>query len=89
MRGESRRATGTPFLILDCNAPQAVIESWLALRQANKNDPSDATLKVIEAQQASREPLTPKKFSQQARRDQRKRNTGHRGGADSSTLASL
>ncbi|MFJ2692716.1 AAA family ATPase [Pseudomonas sp. NPDC087336] len=52
-------ATGAPFLILDCNAPQAVIESWLALRQADKKDPSDATLAVIEAQQASREALTP------------------------------
>jgi aminoglycoside phosphotransferase family enzyme/predicted kinase len=52
-------ATGAPFLILDCNAPQAVIESWLALRQVDKKDPSDATLAVIEAQQASREALTP------------------------------
>nr|WP_218953728.1 bifunctional aminoglycoside phosphotransferase/ATP-binding protein [Pseudomonas sp. SbOxS1] len=52
-------ATGAPFLILDCNAPQAVIESWLALRQADQKDPSDATLAVIEAQQASREALTP------------------------------
>ncbi|MFW0756233.1 bifunctional aminoglycoside phosphotransferase/ATP-binding protein [Pseudomonas sp. H11T01] len=51
-------ATGAPFLILDCNAPQAVIESWLAQRQADKNDPSDATMAVIEAQQASREALT-------------------------------
>ncbi|WP_433768979.1 bifunctional aminoglycoside phosphotransferase/ATP-binding protein [Pseudomonas putida] len=52
-------ATGTPFLILDCEAPKAVIESWLAQRQADKTDPSDATLAVIEAQQASREALTP------------------------------
>ncbi len=51
-------ATGAPFLILDCNAPQAVIASWLAQRQADKNDPSDATLTVIEEQQANREPLT-------------------------------
>ncbi len=50
-------ATGAPFLILDCNAPQAVIASWLAKRQADKNDPSDATLAVIEQQQASRDPL--------------------------------
>jgi predicted kinase len=56
-------ATGAPFLILDCNAPQAVIASWLAQRQADKNDPSDATLKVIEAQQANREPLTLKSCS--------------------------
>jgi aminoglycoside phosphotransferase family enzyme/predicted kinase len=52
-------ATGAPFLILDCNAPQAVIESRLQQRQADKTDPSDATLAIIEAQQASREALTP------------------------------
>lgn len=52
-------ATGAPFLILDCNAPQAVIESWLARRQADRNDPSDATLDVIAAQQASRDALSP------------------------------
>ena len=51
-------ATGAPFLILDCNAPQAVISAWLAQRQADKNDPSDATLAVIEEQQANRDPLT-------------------------------
>ncbi len=55
-------ATGTPFLILDCNAPQAVIESWLAMRQADQKDPSDATLAVIEAQQANREALTPEEI---------------------------
>ncbi|WP_053214589.1 bifunctional aminoglycoside phosphotransferase/ATP-binding protein [Pseudomonas sp. Q12-87] len=52
-------ATGAPFLILDCNAPQAVIETWLAQRQADRNDPSDANLAIIAAQQASREALTP------------------------------
>ncbi len=50
--------TGVPFLILDCNAPQAVIEAWLQQRQAEQADPSDATLEVIKAQQASREPLS-------------------------------
>lgn len=50
-------ASGAPFLILDCNAPQTVIAGWLAQRQAENVDPSDATMEVIEAQQASREPL--------------------------------
>ncbi|MDF2642560.1 MAG: hypothetical protein K0R45_1833 [Pseudomonas sp.] len=50
--------TGVPFLILDCEAPQAVIAGWLEQRQAENEDPSDATLEVIEAQQASREPLS-------------------------------
>jgi aminoglycoside phosphotransferase family enzyme/predicted kinase len=51
-------ATGAPFLILDCAAPKAVIESWLTQRQTANEDPSDATIEVIEAQLANREPLT-------------------------------
>ncbi|MCK9797852.1 AAA family ATPase [Pseudomonas sp. MAFF 302030] len=50
--------TGAPCLIIDCNAPEAVIASWLAQRQADSNDPSDATLEVIAAQQANREALS-------------------------------
>lgn len=51
---------GVPFIILDCNAPRAVIESWLSQRQANQlnPDPSDATLEVIAAQEQGRDPLT-------------------------------
>ncbi|TBU95795.1 AAA family ATPase [Stutzerimonas kirkiae] len=51
-------ATGVPFLIVDCHAPVPVIEQWLAQRQQQGGDPSDATLSVIKAQQAAREPLT-------------------------------
>ncbi|RMQ44180.1 hypothetical protein ALQ04_00438 [Pseudomonas cichorii] len=54
---KAAETTGVPFLILDCEAPQAVIAGWLKQRQEQNNDPSDATLEVIEAQQASREPL--------------------------------
>lgn len=54
--------TGVPFLILDCQAPLATIEGWLAQRQAAGDDPSDATLEVIQKQQASREPLTPEEL---------------------------
>ncbi|HLD66659.1 MAG TPA: AAA family ATPase [Pseudomonas sp.] len=50
-------ATGAPFLILDCQAPEEVIVSWLAQRQQAGVDPSDATLEVIQAQQAAREAL--------------------------------
>ncbi|QKE62260.1 AAA family ATPase [Aquipseudomonas campi] len=49
---------GDPFLILDCQAPQEVIAGWLQQRQAAGTDPSDATLAVIEAQQANREALS-------------------------------
>ncbi|MDB6143970.1 MAG: hypothetical protein JWP80_3014 [Pseudomonas sp.] len=54
---KAAEASGAPFLILDCNAPQAVIAGWLAQRQAQNVDPSDATMEVIEAQQANREAL--------------------------------
>ena len=50
-------STGVPCLILDCTAPDAVIEGWLAHRQSEGKDPSDATLEVVRAQQTSREPL--------------------------------
>ena len=49
---------GAPFLILDCQAPMEVIAAWLQQRQAEGSDPSDATLEVIEAQQAGREELS-------------------------------
>lgn len=51
-------STGVPFIILSCEAPEAVIVQWLAQRQANGGDPSDATMGVIKAQQLSREPLS-------------------------------
>ena len=51
-------AAGVPLLILDCHAPQAVIAQWLAQRTAEGSDPSDATMEVIESQQANREALT-------------------------------
>lgn len=49
---------GAPFLILDCQAPMDVIAAWLQQRQDEGNDPSDATLEVIEAQLAGREELS-------------------------------
>ncbi|HCL77704.1 MAG TPA: hypothetical protein DIC26_17855, partial [Pseudomonas sp.] len=51
-------STGVPFLIIDCQAPDAVIEQWLAQRQAQGADASDATMEVIRAQQANREALS-------------------------------
>lgn len=48
---------GAPFLILDCQAPEEVIAAWLQQRQAEGIDPSDATLEVIQAQQANRDEL--------------------------------
>lgn len=60
-RGAARQVAeenGVPFLIIDCHAPDEVIADWLAQRQAEGRDPSDATLAVVKAQQASREPLS-------------------------------
>ncbi len=54
---QAAETTGVPFLILDCQAPDAVIAQWLAQRQAEGLDPSDATMEVVHAQQASREVL--------------------------------
>ncbi|TBU90952.1 bifunctional aminoglycoside phosphotransferase/ATP-binding protein [Phytopseudomonas dryadis] len=51
-------ATGVPFLIIDCQAPDAVIASWLRQRQEQGQDPSDATLAVIEAQRAGQDALS-------------------------------
>nr|WP_314877934.1 AAA family ATPase [uncultured Pseudomonas sp.] len=61
--------TGVPLLILDCHAPDAVIESWLAQRQAEQLDPSDATLEVVKAQQASRDPLDDQELRDSTRVD--------------------
>ena len=55
---EIAEETGVPFLILDCQAPEAVIAGWLAQRQSEGSDPSDATLEVIQAQLASRDELS-------------------------------
>lgn len=50
--------SGAPFLIIECQAPDEVISEWLKQRQTEAIDPSDATLEVIQAQKASREPLS-------------------------------
>lgn len=52
------QATGAPFMILDCQAPDEVIAARLIARQNADTDPSDATLEVIQAQQTGREPLS-------------------------------
>ncbi|WP_137888260.1 AAA family ATPase [Pseudomonas sp. 2FE] len=61
--------TGAPFLILDCQAPESVITSWLAQRQSAAQDPSDATLEVIQTQQANREALDVEELAHSKRVD--------------------
>lgn len=47
-----------PFVILDCEAPEHVLRQRVAERLARGDDVSDADLKVLDYQLASREPLT-------------------------------
>lgn len=56
-------SSGAPFLILDCAAPDDIIASWLEQRKAAGIDPSDATMEVVRAQQASREALSEEELS--------------------------
>jgi aminoglycoside phosphotransferase family enzyme/predicted kinase len=49
---------GCPFAILDCDAPPAVLRERVATRQRAGNDPSEATLEVLERQLRVRQALT-------------------------------
>jgi len=76
LKSEQRQAawqiaesTGTPFLILDCQAPDEVVATWLKQRQAEGLDPSDATAEVILAQRKNLEPLSPEEIAQSYRVD--------------------
>lgn len=51
-------AVGVPFIILDCEAPLAVIAEHLKQRDAEGVDPSDATLDIVKQQLTWKEPLT-------------------------------
>lgn len=50
-------ACAAPFIILECSAPDKVIAGWLEQRRLAGNDPSDATMDVVHAQQVGREAL--------------------------------
>lgn len=50
-------ASGTPFLIIECTAPDHELERRILVRQASQQDASEATLAVLHAQQAGDEPL--------------------------------
>ncbi len=52
-------ARGVPFVILDCTAPEAVLRSRLASRQAAGGDASEADQAVLAYQMRAREVITP------------------------------
>jgi predicted kinase len=54
---ELARTRGLPFLIVSVEAPEALLRERVARRLAAGRDPSEATLAVLEAQLARREPL--------------------------------
>ena len=54
---ELARTRGLPFLILSVEAPETLLRERVARRLAVGTDPSEATLAVLEAQLARREPL--------------------------------
>jgi aminoglycoside phosphotransferase family enzyme/predicted kinase len=49
--------TATPFLVLECSAENGELERRILSRNTSRNDPSEATLEVLHAQQAGDEPL--------------------------------
>jgi aminoglycoside phosphotransferase family enzyme/predicted kinase len=54
---EVAAAAGVPFVLLDLQAPEAVLRERIAARAAAGRDPSDADLAVLDAQLRAREPL--------------------------------
>lgn len=53
------QAARAPFVILDLQAPEAVLRERIAARTALGHDASEADLKVLERQMTSREPFGP------------------------------
>ncbi|GIZ12233.1 bifunctional aminoglycoside phosphotransferase/ATP-binding protein [Pseudomonas sp. NCCP-436] len=66
---EIAEETGSPFLIIDCQAPDAVISGRLEQRQREGLDPSEATQEVVQAQQAGREALDAEELAHSRRVD--------------------
>ena len=52
------RELGTPFLIVSCHTPQAVLRERVAMRERTAADASEATLAVLDHQLRTAEPLT-------------------------------
>ena len=57
------RALHTPVLILDCQAPEAVLRERIVARSLATDDPSEADLAVLQAQLDHSEPLSAEELS--------------------------
>lgn len=55
---EVAEMTGVPFLVIECEAPLAVIEKNITTRMEKGGDFSDATIEVVKKQLEMKEPLT-------------------------------
>lgn len=56
---EVAQHAGVPLLILDCHAPEAILQQRMATRHKEGNDPSEATPAVFAQQFKGAEPLSP------------------------------
>lgn len=55
---ELAAAHDVPFVILNCEVPESMLRERLSERLSNGDDPSDATVEVLEAQLATRDGLS-------------------------------
>lgn len=55
---EQIESQGVPYLLIRCEAPLETIETWLARRQAEGQDPSDADMEVVRQQLHEFEEIT-------------------------------
>ena len=60
---DAARAAGVTLIWLSLEVPEAVAVSRVAARQATGSDASDASVEVVRAQYAAREPILPEEFT--------------------------
>jgi len=61
---DAAQAAGAPMVWLSLEVPEAMVLSRVAARQAAATDASDASVDVVRAQVAAREPILPEEFTQ-------------------------
>jgi uncharacterized protein len=63
MLADAAHAAGVPMVWLSLEVPEAVVLARVAARQAAATDASDASVEVVRAQYAAREPILPEEFT--------------------------